>query len=353
MKHVDKVNQGKLKMIQSKKIALETINLTKKFGNITAVDGISFKIREGDILGILGPNGAGKTTTIRLITGIFKLENPSCVKIYSKDLSHSRNELKRMFGIVPEISNAYSDFTVYQNLVFSGTIYGLTKEKIKERIKELLRRFELTEKKYAKTKTLSKGLKQRLNLCLALLHEPSILILDEPLSGLDPISVNIVRNQILDLKREGKTILITTHNMKEAQQVCDQVLIMNKGKIIADEKTDNLLKKVESSSRLMFRFKEKVSQDQKNELLSLFSSIDQKKGLFTLTSNNLLEDISTLNSFRKKHNLTVANLNLKETSLEDAFIYLIKNDVQFNSRSSRSSDEMKNRENHEKLGRRA
>jgi ABC-2 type transport system ATP-binding protein len=154
----------------SKPIAIETFNLTKKFGDMTAVDNISFKINEGEIVGILGPNGAGKTTTIRLITGIFQLEDNARVEIYSQDLTHSPKELKKKFGIVPEISNAYSDYTVWQNLNFSGSIYGLSKNKIKERIKVLLEKFELINKMHAKTKTLSKGLKQRLNLCLALLH---------------------------------------------------------------------------------------------------------------------------------------------------------------------------------------
>ena len=320
-------------MSVSKNIAIGAFNLTKKFGDLTAVDRISFKIQEGDIIGILGPNGAGKTTTIRLITGIFQLENESRVEIYSKDFTNSPKELKKMFGIVPELSNAYSDYTVWQNLNFCGTIYGLSKRKIKERTNILLERFELTNKMHAKTKTLSKGLKQRLNLCLALLHEPSILILDEPTSGLDPISVGIVRNQILDLKKEGKTILITTHNMQEAQQVCDRILIMNRGKIIADESPDNLRKNFKPTSTVLFKLENSLSVEQKNELKSLFNIIEEPNDRISIISINPLEDISKLNDFIKKNNFIISNFNLKETTLEEVFIYLIKADLQLNRRA--------------------
>jgi len=322
-------------MSAPKKIALETFNLTKRFGDLTAVNDISFKINEGDIVGILGPNGAGKTSTIRLITGIFQLEKESRVEVYSRDLTNSPKKLKKMFGIVPEISNAYSDYTIWQNLNFSGTIYGLSKEKIKERTNKLLERFELTDKMHAKTKTLSKGLKQRLNLCLALLHEPSILILDEPTSGLDPLSVGIVRNQILDLKKEGKTILDTTHNMQEAQQVCDRILIMNRGKIIADESPDNLRKKFKPSSTLLFKLEKILSVEQKNDLKSKFNVIEEPNNRMRIITDNPLEDISSFNNFVKNHNITISNFNLKETTLEEVFIHIIKTDSQSNRRDSK------------------
>ncbi len=319
-------------MSESGPIALEVSNLTKGFGNLTAVNHISFKIHEGDIVGILGPNGAGKTTTIRLITGIFKLRNGSRVNIYSRDFTSNQKELKKQFGIVPEISNAYTDYTVWQNLNFSGTVYGLSKDEIKKRVNSLLDRFELTDKIDEKIKTLSKGLKQRLNLCLALLHEPPILILDEPTSGLDPISISIVRNQILDLKKEGKTILITTHNMQEAQQICDRILIMNNGKIIADEDPDNLRKNFKESATLTFNFQGDVSNELKQELKTVFTRVKEKKSKVHITTNKPLEDISRLNDLLKKNNISIQNFKLKETSLEEVFIHLIKKDLNKNQR---------------------
>jgi ABC-2 type transport system ATP-binding protein len=277
-------------------------------------------------VGILGPNGAGKTTTIRLITGVFQLEGKSTVMIYSQDFISSKKELKKLFGIVPEVSNAYSDFTVWQNLSFSGRIYGLSKAEIRERVNDLLERFELTDKLHAKTKTLSKGLKQRLNLCLALLHEPSILILDEPTSGLDPFSVNIVRKQILQFRDEGKTILITTHNMQEAQQICDRILIMNRGIIIADENPDTLRKNFKQSSTILFQSETKLSNELKDKLKADFVLKEEKNGYFQLISRDPLEDISKLNSFLKSNDIKLKDFKLLETTLEEVFIHLIEKD---------------------------
>jgi ABC-2 type transport system ATP-binding protein len=246
--------------------------------------------------------------------------------IYSQDFISSKKELKKLFGIVPEVSNAYSDFTVWQNLSFSGRIYGLSKAEIRERVNDLLERFELTDKLHAKTKTLSKGLKQRLNLCLALLHEPSILILDEPTSGLDPFSVNIVRKQILQFRDEGKTILITTHNMQEAQQICDRILIMNRGIIIADENPDTLRKNFKQSSTILFQSETKLSNELKDKLKADFVLKEEKNGYFQLISRDPLEDISKLNSFLKSNDIKLKDFKLLETTLEEVFIHLIEKD---------------------------
>ena len=322
----NKIEGGRIGVSSSKPVALQGSNLVKKFEDLIAVNHISFEIYEGEIVGILGPNGAGKTTTIRLLTGVFNLTEDSKVKIYSQDLTHNPKQLKKKFGIVPEISNAYSDYTVWQNLFFSGTIYGLSKEDIKERVDLLLKRFEITDKLHAKTKTLSKGLKQRVNLCMALLHEPSILILDEPTSGLDPFSVSIVRKQILDLKKEGKTILITTHNMQEAQQICDRILIMNRGKIIADETPDDLRKNFKPTSTLIFEVAGGLPKEHTQELESLFTAIEEEKNKIKIISETPLDDVATFHDFAQRKGVTVQNFGLKETSLEEVFIHLVQTD---------------------------
>ena len=318
-------------------MAIEACNLTKKFGDLVAVNNITFGIHEGEIVGILGPNGAGKTTTIRLITGIFQLDDQSTVRIYSKDFPSSKKELKKLFGIVPEVSNAYSDYTVWQNLNFSGRIYGLTKAEIRERVNDLLERFKLIEKLHAKTKTLSKGLKQRLNLCLALLHEPSIIILDEPTSGLDPFSVNIMHDQILQLRDQGKTILITTHNMQEAQQICDRILIMNRGNIIADENPDKLRKDFKQTSTIVFQTENSLSMELKDKLKAEFEFKEVRNGYFQLTSRDPLGDISKLNSFSKSHSIKIKDLKIIETTLEEVFIHLIEKD--YNLREECKTDD--------------
>ena len=233
------------------------------------------------------------------------------------------------FGIVPEVTNAFSDFTVWQNLKFSGGIYGFPKEKIEKRSKQLLEQLGLLDKMHSKTKALSKGLKQRLNFCLALLHEPSILILDEPTGGLDPISVKLMRNRILQLKKEGKTILITTHDMQEAQTVCDRILIINRGKIIADESPDNIRERFRSTSTILFKIDGTLSNDQKTSLMETFDSIKLKKEYYSISSYDILKDISKLYNYTKENNQKISDFKVKETSLEEVFIHIIKEDSTF------------------------
>ena len=322
--------------LNTNSVAINASNLVKKFGDLFAVDDVSFKINQGEIVGILGPNGAGKTTTIRLLTGVFQLENNAKIGIFGKDITKNPSKYKKNFGIVPEISNAFSDYSVWQNLKFSGGIYGISKEKVKTRSKILLTQFNLIEKIYSKTKTLSKGLKQRLNFCLALLHEPPILILDEPTSGLDPLSVKLMRTQILQLKKEGKTILITTHDMQEAQTMCDRILIMNRGKIIADESPDTLREQFKSASTILFKIVNDLPAEQENSLLDMFSITKEKNGYYQFSSYNTLKDISKLYKVSKERNIKISDLKVRETSLEEVFIHLIKEDIFVNKEDKKN-----------------
>ncbi len=308
-------------------VAIYATHLTKQYGDLVAVDDISFKIFKGEIVGILGPNGAGKTTTIRLITGLFKSRENSEIYIFNKALNLNPNRSKLKFGIVPEVSNAFVDFTVWENLMFTGRIYGLSKTQVETRAKILLDQYDLLDKIHAKTKALSKGLQQRLNFCLALLHEPSILILDEPTSGLDPFSVKIMRKRILQMKEEeNKTILITTHDMQEAQNLCDRVLIMNKGKIITDADPDTLRKNFKQKSTIRFQIVNEITdeQDQKLKEQLQHKIKREKSGYYRLISDNPLEDIANLYDLVKKNDIKITNLTIKEASLEDVFIDLIK-----------------------------
>ncbi len=306
--------------------AIEVFNLSKTFEDLIAVDKVSFKINKGEIVGILGPNGAGKTTTIRLLTGIFKLDDQARIEIFDKDMAENPNKYKMNFGIVPEVSNAFSDYTVWQNLNFSGGIYGISKEEIEIRAKKLLNQFDLIEKRHSKTKTLSKGLKQRLNFCLALLHEPPILILDEPTSGLDPISAKMMRTYILKLKKEGKTILITTHDLREAQTICDRILIMNRGKIIADESPNYLRERFKSTDSIIFKIDGVLSDDLKNKMKNIFKNLKENNDYHVFSSDNALKDITKLSKFAEENNLKISDLKIEETSLEEVFIHLINKD---------------------------
>jgi len=305
-------------------IAIEASNITKSFGDLVAVDNISFKINKGEIVGILGPNGAGKTTTIRIITGLFESEGNAEVYIFSQKLRKNLEDCKSKFGIVPEISNAYRDFTVYENLEFTGGIYGLAKQEIKDRAITLLNQYDLYDKINSKTKSLSKGLQQRLNFCLALLHNPPILILDEPTSGLDPISVSIMRNRISQMKEEGKTILITTHDMQEAQILCDRVLIMKQGHLITDADPDTLRKNYSQKSTIRFQITNEPISEYITTIEEKFNLQKEKNNYYNFLSDNPFQDISILHELSKEGNFNLSHLTIKESTLEDVFIDLIK-----------------------------
>jgi len=311
-------------MMSKAQSAIKASNLFKRFGDLIAVNNISFEIFEGEIVGILGPNGAGKTTTIRIITGLFESEDNSEVYIFNQNLRKNLETCKSKFGIVPEISNSFRDFTVRQNLLFTGRIYGLSKQEIETRAKVLLNQYDLYDRINTKTKSLSKGLQQRANFCLALLHDPPILILDEPTSGLDPISVSIMRKRILQMKEEGKTILITTHDMQEAQNLCDRVLIMNKGKIITDADPDTLRRNFKQKSTVRFQIVNHISTNQINQLEEKLKIKKEKSGYYSFLSDNPIHDISSLSHIIEHSDIEVKNITIKEVSLEDVFIDLIK-----------------------------
>ncbi|MHA1803971.1 MAG: ABC transporter ATP-binding protein [Promethearchaeota archaeon] len=309
--------------MESSEIAISARNLTKQFGNLLAVDDISFEISTGEIVGLLGPNGAGKTTTIRMLTGVFEPDGKSKIHIFNLDLRKNLKKCKTFFGVVPETSNVFSALTLWQNLTLAGKIYGLTSKMIKKRGSSLLKQFELENKKNSKARTLSKGLKQRLNLCLALLHDPPVLILDEPTSGLDPISTITMRNQIIQMKERGKTILITTHDMLEAQNLCDRVLIMNKGKIIADANPNMLRKNFKQKSVISFQTPQDLILEQKQILNRHFELKELKKKYYQFRSDDPLEDITKLHNLLKSLNITIVDFQVHDISLEEIFIDLI------------------------------
>lgn len=306
--------------------AIEVSNFTKKFGNITAVNDVSFSVNEGQIVGLLGPNGAGKTTTIRMITGVFPLNKDASLRIFGENIDTTHKSYNQNFGIVPEISNAYRDYSVWQNIRFNGRIYGMKPDVIKEQGKALLNTFQLSQKRDQRTKTLSKGLKQRLNFCMALIHDPKILIFDEPTSGLDPISVGILRDQIESFKQEGRTVLITTHDLSEAQRLCDKILIMNRGRIIADEEPEKLRQKIRPQLHIRIQFDSPLTQRQQEQVKSMFHPDILDSVLVAFSSGSPLDDLSAMHTYMKNEDLHLKKLKVDETSLEEIFIQLITED---------------------------
>lgn len=211
------------------KPVIEINNLKKSFSDFKALKGINLQIKQGEIVGLLGPNGAGKTTTLKILTGLLSADEGS-IRIMGREISRSiPSRLKAKIGVVFEESNLYLRLNALDNLKLFAGINSVSSE----RVLELLAEYQLQEAAQKEVRNFSKGMKKRLMICRALLAEPEILILDEATGGLDPISAEIIREKVIDLKKEGKTVILSTHYLEEADRICDKIAFINQGEVIA------------------------------------------------------------------------------------------------------------------------
>lgn len=215
------------------KFMIEAIGLHKSFGDLKAVDDVSFEVGRGECLGFLGPNGAGKTTTIKMLSGQAPMDAGS-VTVGGYDVSRTPRAVKQMLGICPQEDNLDTDFSVAQNMQLYASYFGIKKRELAGRLEKLLRFVQLWDRRGSDIRSLSGGMKRRLLLARSLANEPEVLVLDEPTTGLDPQARHQVWSVIDDLKNGGTTILLTTHYMDEAERLCDRLLIMDWGKIISE-----------------------------------------------------------------------------------------------------------------------
>jgi len=210
--------------MMNKEPIIHTINLSRSFGDILAVDRISLSINPGEVFGFLGPNGAGKTTTIRMLAALLEPTSGEAF-VSGFQVGKEDQKIRRNIGLLPEAPGLYDALTAEQNLAFYGAMYGV--EEISRQIKRYLELLGLWNRRYEPVATFSKGMRQKLAIARALLHEPDVLFLDEPTSGLDPQAAKLVREFIGELKGEGRTIILCTHNLEEADRLCDRVAVMN------------------------------------------------------------------------------------------------------------------------------
>ena len=217
--------------------------LIKNYNSFPALNGVSFSIKKGEVFGLLGPNGAGKTTALRILSGLLK-PTAGKAQIMGNDVVREPLKVKKSIGVVPETSNLYPELTCFENLVFAGRLYGMKSEKAKTKADELIVMFGLGEKRDALFSKLSGGMKRRLTMAAALIHEPPVLFLDEPTTGLDVMSARALREIIQSLKQKGITILLTTHYIEEADRLCDRIAIIVNGRIIVIDTSDALKKSV-------------------------------------------------------------------------------------------------------------
>ena len=303
------------------KYAIRVENLTKRFNGFAAVDGISFTVEGGELFGLLGPNGAGKTTTIRMLTGVLK-PTTGTAHIGEYDIQKNPLEAKQLMGIVPEMANAYVDLSALNNLFLVGELYGIGKKERVEKAESLLKLFELYDKKHQKVKTFSKGMTQRLIVAMGLMNNPKLLFLDEPTSGLDVESVRLIRELIRDFNDKGTTIILTTHNIEEANQLCDRVAIMNHGKIVAIDRPEKLKRTIQSTTSIEVAFTTKVNvEDLMFDKVNEVKKIGDKLRLYAEKPEDVIPMVVKYSqSSRNK----IISLNTMGPNLEDVFLKLTK-----------------------------
>lgn len=306
----------------SEDVSISVIGLEKYYEDFKAVDGISFEVKSGEIFGLLGPNGAGKTTTLSMLSGLIKPTGGDLF-IFGKNYLKNSNELKRLVGIAPQSLTLYSTLTAYDNLAFFGGIYGFRGNKLKERIDEVLKIVSLYDRKKEIVDHFSGGMKRRLNLAIALLHEPKILFLDEPTVGVDPQSRNAIFEAIQKLNKEGMTIIYTTHYMEEAEKLCNQIAIIDNGKIVALNSPEKLCALVGQGC-----FRVGISEGNISLLVSTLEaeesikSIKYSNSFLEVEAQNLQESLMIFMDHVSKFKIRLMSLNVFEPNLETVFLKL-------------------------------
>jgi ABC-2 type transport system ATP-binding protein len=301
---------------------IQAKNLSKSFNNLIAVNDVSFEIKTGEIFGLLGPNGAGKTTTIRMLTGILKPTRGEA-HICGYNIQKQPLKAKQLMGIVPEMANAYVDLSALKNLLLMGELYGVRGEIGVKRAKDLLKMFNLYEKREQKVKTFSKGMKQRIILTMALMNKAKVLFLDEPTSGLDVESTRLIRNLIRKFNQKGITVFLTTHNIEEANQLCSRVAIMNQGKFVAIDRPSKLRHMDKNVSSIEVTFKKRVTE--KELKLKGICEVKSEGDKFKLHTKTVSKIIPLLVKYAQDSNNQITSLNTLKPSLEDVFVKLTKN----------------------------
>lgn len=296
---------------------IKAVGLRKVFGDFVAVDGIDFSVKKGESFGILGPNGAGKSTTMRMVASVSKRSSGE-LSILDMDPDNEGPDIRAHLGVVPQQDNLDEEIKVRDNLYVYGRYFGLPKQFLKTKIEELLAFAQLEEKANAKVNTLSGGMKRRLTIARALVNEPEILLLDEPTTGLDPQARHVLWDRLFRLKEEGVTLVITTHYMDEAEQLCDRLVVMDKGKIMAEGSPASLIAQYSSREVLELRFGSERNAAMAEKLRGLgdrVESLPDRILVYAQDGEAILEEIIA----RGTH---PSSSLVRRSSLEDVFLRL-------------------------------
>jgi lipooligosaccharide transport system ATP-binding protein len=301
----------------SSEAMITATGLTKKYGDFIAVDGVNFTVTRGEAFGLLGPNGAGKSTTMKMIAATSQRTGGDLV-ILGKDPNTQGPEIRAHLGVVPQQDNLDRELKVWENLMVYGRYFGLNRKWLKGKIEELLEFAQLGEKRNSKTEELSGGMKRRLTIARGLVNEPEILLLDEPTTGLDPQARHILWDRLFRLKEQGVTLVITTHYMDEAEQLCDRLMVMDKGKIMAEGSPAELIKKYSSKEVLEVRFGSDNNVSVAEKLKSIGERLEvlpDRILIYAESGEKCLEQIVKLG-------LEPVTSLVRRSSLEDVFLRL-------------------------------
>ncbi len=299
---------------------IEVKNLTKSFDDFKAVKGISFNVEKGEVFGFLGPNGAGKTTTINMLTGLAKPTSGE-ITISGKDGIKNIKKVQQIIGIVPDESNLYDDMGGFDNLVFCASLYGMKKEAREKKAKELLNLFSLDDTGNRPFKAYSKGMKRKLTIAAGIIHEPEILFLDEPTTGIDVESARQIRRMIKELNNNGTTIFLTTHYIEDAERLCHRIGFIVGGNVIKVSNVQKLMTEAQQENIVEFRT-DSNNLDLENNLINTFPNITIKSSsnnTIRISSIEKIELMPFMNFFDKK-GVKVSEAKIIRPSLEEVFV---------------------------------
>ena len=303
-------------------MSIEVNKLTKIYGHQKAVDDISFKVQKGEIVGFLGPNGAGKSTTMKMITGYLQPDHGEAI-VSGIKVSSNPIETKRRIGYLPEANALYYDMYVREYLQFIAEVHQV--KDARNRIEEMIKLTGLTVECNKKTGQLSKGYKQRVGLAAALIHEPEVLILDEPTSGLDPNQIIEIR-EVIRMQGKDKTVLFSSHILQEVEAICDRVIIINKGKIVADDQLSTLQQLNKNSHMVIVRFGEEVDSLLLQNMNNVENIQTLQPGMYKLSTQHPDAVKKQLLELSLKHQLNIISLQSESQRLEEVFRSLTQTD---------------------------
>ncbi len=329
---VNKTNGGSLpvsEIIEKSEVspdapnAIEVLHIVKKYGEFTAVDDVSFQVKEGEIFGLLGPNGAGKSTLIRMMTTLIPITAGSA-RVAGHDVTREPDDVRRCIGVIPQAMTSDIDLTVEENLTIYAKLYDVPAKRRKEAIDELLETVDLTKWRDAQTKTLSGGMRRRLEIARGLVHSPKIFFLDEPTTGLDPVSRVAVWEMLNNIKSKRQlTVLITTHYMDEADRLCNRIAIVDHGKLVALDTPEALKASVPGSNVVEVQFDNPPAdwEERLQALPDVTSVQHQGAGMYRVLTSNGSRTTTQLVEMAVQAGVAIRTLTVQTTTLDDVFVH--------------------------------